>query len=1031
MKESKISTNEVWSVSAKHGGKENFKKGKSLTTIIVCSLVMLGITAALTVWVFAVRPNFYPHLKIMSRSGSETYSIVHHIKRRSDSDSDESEFSETEADVRSKVRSKMAESGKSHSTLSKKQKVREIFDEVDQEDFPYNSTRLPRNLLPTDYYISLDVDLGKDFYTGVVVINLKCKKEAKFVIFHGRKIGIKSVSFLFAMHADEFRVKRILFLEKNEMYLVEATKKFEKGREYSLQIEFEADFNPALAGFYKSKYRGKDGNFRTIATSHFEPTDARYAFPCLDEPNFKARFHLTMNHDAAYTALSNMPVKETRDLGHGRVQDTFKPSVRMSTYLVAFAVVDFKYKEKVTKSGIKVRVYAPENDYERIDYPLEVGAKVISFYEKVFDEPYPLPKLDLLSVPDFLAGAMEDWGLVSFRSSYLLYDERRVTMDQKKMIALVISHELAHQWFGNLVTMKWWNDIWLNEGFANFVEMLGTNEVNEKFNALDLQVPTGWQAAISLDSLKNSHPIDQPVDTPSEIDELFDAISYNKGAALLRMLRAFLGEDFFKGVRNYIKSHKFRNAETDDLWKYLEKADHTKNLDIKSIMDTWSKQSGFPVITVEKSGKDLLISQKSFLLEKAKSSKKYIAATDVEEDEDEKEETPKNLLWQVPFTFISDKEPTSIKSVWLNNEQKIKVDAPNGFTWIKGNVDNQGYYIVNYDKAIWKSLIRQLKKNHEIFLPVDRAGLIHDSFKLACDGIIDPLIPLKLSKYLKKEKHYIPWAMARAKLDCMSILLSDKKMKKLYKKYFWHLQSHLVNESMLDVYQKNISDPLEVFQRFDAISFAMKYDLTNDFKVRIVDLFQMVKNGKIDSGMPAELRALAIVFGSNPKNDDDFKFLWKTYVNTPLDAERRFIMKAFSRVKDKKKLQIILDSSLDDTKVRVQDTVPLMMTLVKLGGRKQVWRFIEKNFDGLAARYGGRYQLGSLVSEVAGGFYKQREYEEVKKFLSTHSLGEKGSRTEKQVLEKIKNNMDKHTSSISDKKSERIEKWIKKAMRSS
>ena len=264
MKESEISTNEVWSVSAKHGGKENVRKGKSLTTIIVCSLVMLGITAALTVWVFAVRPNFYPHLKIMSRSGSEIYSIVHHIERRSDSDSDESEFSEAEADVRSSIRNKKAVSGKAHSTLSEKQKIREIFDEVDQKDFPYNSTRLPRNLLPTDYYISLDVDLGKDSYTGLVVINLQCKKKARFLIFHGRKIGIKDVSFLFSMHADEFRVKRILFLEKNEMYLVEATEEFKEGREYSLKIEFEADFNPALAGFYKSKYRGKDGNFRFV-----------------------------------------------------------------------------------------------------------------------------------------------------------------------------------------------------------------------------------------------------------------------------------------------------------------------------------------------------------------------------------------------------------------------------------------------------------------------------------------------------------------------------------------------------------------------------------------------------------------------------------------------------------------------------------------------------------------------------------------------------------------------------------------------
>eukprot|EP00795_Rhopilema_esculentum_P007813 gene7813-13677_t len=1017
MKEAELTSGGIWSIPSHEDNEDSRRKRKSKSTIIVCSIILLGVTAALSTWLFVVRPNFYPHLKIMSRAVNEATSLRHHISRRSE-EVDESEFIETGASVRSKVETKKAKHGKKHEQVAVKPKTKDIFDEVGEGNFPYKSNRLPRSLLPTDYYIKLDVDLKQDSYTGEVTIDLICKKNANFVIFHGRKIRIKDVSFASAMHSGEIKVKRILFLSKNEMYLVETTESFQKGKEYAMKIEFESDFNPCLAGFYKSHYRAQDGSFRTIATSHFEPTDARAAFPSLDEPNFKAKFHIAIKHRAKYSALSNMPVESTRDLGNGWVEDTFQESVRMSTYLVAFAVVDFKYKEAKTDSGIKVRVYAPEGDYDRIDYPLEVGAKVISFYEKVFGAPYPLPKLDLLSVPDFLAGAMEDWGLVSFRSSYLIYDKEYVTLDQKKMITLVIAHELAHQWFGNLVTMKWWNDIWLNEGFANYVEMLGTNAVNKEFKVLDLQVPTGWQAAMSLDSLQNSHPIDQEVATPSEIDELFDAISYNKGAALLRMLKAFLGNDFFKGVRDYIQNHKFGNAETDDLWRHLKKADHTKSLKIKNIMDTWSKQSGFPVVTVNKDGNDLVISQKSILLAKAE-SKKAKANEEEEEEEEEEGEKPKDLHWHIPFTYFSDVDPKSIKAVWMNNETRVRVPAPQGFKWLKGNANNDGYYVVNYDDSTWRSIARQLKNNHEIIPPVDRAGLIHDAFKLACDGIIDPLIPLKLTKYLKKEKHYLPWAMARAKLDC--VIIQNKKIKKLYKKYFWYLMSHLVDKSMLDARNKAPTDPYEVFQRFDTFSFVMKYNFRKDFKEKLGDLFQDIKNNETNSDLSAELRALAMVFGSDPKDDEDFDFLWQSYVNAPLDAERRFIMKAFSRVKDKKKLQM--------QKVRVQDTIPLMMTLVKLGGRKQVWEFIENNFDGLAKRYGGRYQLGSLVAEVAGGFYKKKDYERVKKFISTHSLGEKGSRTEKQVLEKMKTNVDKHSSSTAKTKSEKIEKWIKKEIR--
>lgn len=267
MKETDIPNDAVWSIPSHYNHeKDPQKKGNSKATIVVCSLIVLGVTAALTVWVFAVRPNFYPQLKIMSRSDGEVVSLQHHIKRRSDVDVNESEFIGTEAEVRSSIKKRRGKK-----PAPKRQTIRNIYEEATAEDFPYKGTRLPRNLLPTDYYISLDVNLGKDSYTGAVSIDLICKKDTKFVIFHGRKIRIGDVSLASTLQSDKLKVKKILHYAKTEMFLVEATENFRKGKKYVVKIEFEADFNPSLAGFYKSKYRGKDGIFRLVINpSHLE-----------------------------------------------------------------------------------------------------------------------------------------------------------------------------------------------------------------------------------------------------------------------------------------------------------------------------------------------------------------------------------------------------------------------------------------------------------------------------------------------------------------------------------------------------------------------------------------------------------------------------------------------------------------------------------------------------------------------------------------------------------------------------------------
>jgi len=621
-----------------------------------------------------------------------------------------------------------------------------------------------------------------------------------------------------------------------------------------------------------------------------------------------------------------------------------------------------------------------------------------------------------------MAGAMEDWGLVSFRSAYLIFDPMIMTVESQRQITLVIAHELAHQWFGNLVTMKWWNDIWLNEGFANFVEMYGTNEVNPQFQALDMQVPTGWQAALSLDSLKNSHPVSQNVRRTSEIDELFDAISYNKGASLLRMVQGFMKDKFIKGVKTYLEEYKFANAETNDLWKHLSEAT-SNTIDVKEVMDTWTQQRSFPVITLHRSTSNESSAARST------SNEKFIASQEsflVMADANQSLKQDNKSLWNIPFSYITDENLTPVTVFMKEREKELEID--NTALWVKANYNCMGFYVVNYDNQTWTALSRQLMNNHMIFSDVDRACLLHDAFKLACENLIDPTIPLEMTRYLQKERAFIPWAMIRARSECMSMMLPDKNDKIKYKKYIWKLQSHLVNIDMLECGEKAVKRNLTIFerlQRFEAFSFALKHHFCKKYRKKIEECFQDMVHEKDMKNMTSENRALALMYGYNATNEMHWNHLWKLYSTSEVDADRKIVMRAFAQFRDHDKINLILQKSLDTSTMRLQDTIPMLSNIVKMGSRKLVWDFVVKHYERFKERYGGGYQLGQLMSEVAGGFNSHDMLKEVKAFLKIHPIGAKGSRTELQVLEKINNNIHRHSDGESNRRTiKKIKDWL-------
>ncbi|EDO30265.1 predicted protein, partial [Nematostella vectensis] len=436
--------------------------------------------------------------------------------------------------------------------------------------FPHKDIRLPKDVVPTKYTLTMHPVLsGKFDFTGKAAIDIKVVKNTKYIVLHSKKLKIKSYR-LVNDKKENVKIARMLLNEKLEQLLLEPKQGLVKGQKFTIKLEFSGELSNKMAGFYKSSYKTRNGEVRNLATTQFESTDARAAFPCFDEPEFKAVFVISMIHEKGMRAISNMPQSKRVQMDDGNVLTRFKQSVKMSTYLVAFIVSDFESTEAETPNGTKVRVWAQKEALDSTKLALSVAKNVLSYYEKFFNIPYPLPKIDLVAVPDFAAGAMENWGLMTFREHYLLSNPLSASAADKQDVAIVVSHELAHQWFGNLVTMKWWNDLWLNEGFANYVEYMGTDHFAKDWKVLDQFVSETHQVALQVDSMANTHPISVPVTNPSQITEIFDAISYNKGSSVIRMLRNFLGDKAFqKGLEHYLKKHAYGNAEADDLWQAL------------------------------------------------------------------------------------------------------------------------------------------------------------------------------------------------------------------------------------------------------------------------------------------------------------------------------------------------------------------------------------------------------------------------------------------------------------------------------
>ncbi|VEN54290.1 unnamed protein product [Callosobruchus maculatus] len=455
-----------------------------------------------------------------------------------------------------------------------------------------------------------------------------------------------------------------------------------EGSTYTVDIKFSGLILDNLVGLYRTHYVDAYGASKWLATTHFQPVYARRVFPCFDEPSFKAPFEISIARRTNMTALSNMPLRETEPMKGNPdwVWDHFHQTPPMSTYLVAFTISNMEsIAAENTTGGTTIRVWAPRADLHLTKYALDVALEIVPFMEEYFGVKFPLPKLDMLAIPNFGKAAMENWGLISFRKSSLLFDTNSKSIKTKSFILAKIAHELSHQWFGNLVTMEWWSDLWLNEGFGTFMAEVVITKLRPKWHSYSSIKIRDTYNTLYADSLKSTHSIQMEITSNTQIEQTFDPIIYQKGSSILKMLNFTLTENVFrKGLQQYLKKYAYSSASQDDLWSLYTRTARNESIipqtvTVKALMHSWSTQSGYPMITITRD-----YSTQTAILNQTKFTENL-------------ENTTSDALWYVPVTYIT-KGDNTVRVVWLENnrETKLNLTGIGNDSWILLNVDETG-----------------------------------------------------------------------------------------------------------------------------------------------------------------------------------------------------------------------------------------------------------------------------------------------------------------------------------------------------
>ncbi|MEO9277598.1 MAG: M1 family metallopeptidase [Nitrososphaera sp.] len=797
-----------------------------------------------------------------------------------------------------------------------------------------------KTVFPINYDLKFEPDFKTFTFKGKEKILIHATRPVNQIVFNSAEIDIKKCSI--SWNGKEIRAKARLAKEKEEITIILPQKIF--GRAH-LSIDFVGHLNDKLVGFYRSKYKYK-GKERYLATTQFEAADARRAFPCWDEPEAKASFDVTLVVDNALSAISNMPIISKKKMG-AKTTYRFDKTPVMSTYLLYLGVGDFEYIQgKSGKTVVRVITTRGKKHLGRLS--LEFTKQFLSYFQRYFKIAYPLPKIDMIAIPDFASGAMENWGAITFRETILLYDPKTSSTETKQHIAEVIAHELAHQWFGNLVTMKWWNDLWLNESFATFMATKAVDSLYPEWDFWDQFLISEMTGGLSLDSLRSSHPIDVKVKSPSDVRQIFDEISYNKGGCVLMMLENFIGQEKFRqGLHSYLTKHKYANATTEDLWDALGAASKQP---VAQMMNTWVKQVGYPIIEATVRDSNVKLVQKRFLLENSAKAK------------------PGN--WIIPLSIR-----TGEKTISKLMRGPVTIPFKG---WYKVNDGQKGFYRVKYDDESLDTLGWKIES--KAISNVDRWSIHHDVYALCISNQIPLKKYLDFVRHYEEEDDYVVLSDITGSLNFLYTLLSQEEAGYHIKQFNQDFFRKIFDKLGWDA--KPNERPTTALLRSQIIGSLGKLDddeIINEAQKRFENF---LKTGSLNPDLRNAVYSIVAWNG----NSITYKKMLDMYRKSPTQEEMVRLLSSLANFQDKTLLRKTLSFVLSK-EVRTQNLFqPIARLVTNPIGKDLVWPWVKKNWKGIVSRFGvGNPLLNRIIGSVSIEADMKKE-KEIKQFFARHHV---------------------------------------------
>jgi len=840
--------------------------------------------------------------------------------------------------------------------------------------------RLPEIAIPENYKLSFAPDFSTDTFAGSETIEIQVVKPTSRIVLNA--VGLKFESASVAVQGTRQGARVVL---ENETATLVLEHEIPRGVA-SIQIDFSGVLNSELRGFYL----GRDKGGKKYAVTQLEATDARRAFPCFDEPVYKATFDITVIADRGDVVISNQSmISDLPGPGDQKHTVIFTTSAKMSSYLVAVAVGEFDYISGEA-DGVPIRVYALSGKSGLGAFALTAAERCIEYYDRYFGVRYPFGKLDLIAVPDFAAGAMENTGAITFREVDLLLEEKQASIAQQKTVATVVAHEIAHQWFGDLVTMKWWDDIWLNEGFATWMEGKPIKEWKPDWNVpLDDLAETS--RSIDTDSLDSTRPIHQSAETPAQIQELFDGIAYGKAAAVLRMLENYLGSEVFRqGIIRYVRQNEYGNSTASDLWKALTQV---SGKPVDRIMASFVTQAGVPLISIQSECADNRLRIKL-------AQRRYFSSRQLFDRSSETQ-------WEVPICLTSGSTTQPVCKVLDKEQGNLTISGCS--PWVLANPEAAGYYVSLYDSAMFHSLSESFEAK---LIPAERIRLLNDSWSDFRVGLSPIGRHLDLLENLSRERYAAVMAQASLQLQFIAEHLANDSDRDAYQRWVRTLLKPLATDLGWQPSASENDDRKEL--RSQVLSALGDIGHDSEVLATASQLARETLAGKdtVDPSLASTVMRLAALNGDASLYSD----MVDRMKSARSPEEHYRWQSALVKFRDPELIRKNLEFALSP-EVRGQDKPRLLAdVMTNPEGQQIAWDFIREHWDQIAAVQQG-YNNGALVA-ATGSFCTTQLHTEVQDFFSTHSIADV-QRTLHQSLERIQDCVD-----LKSQESDQLALWL-------